>query len=191
MATNTGTTGTDDDERALIARVAAGNLAAFEQFYHAYVHRAYAFAYAIVGRPELAEEIAGDTMVEIWKSAHRYRGRARVSTWVFAIAHHRSLDAMRRKRFNVVPLDAAPVPAAYDTPASSLGDESAELDAALATLSPDHRAVLELTYTYDCTQAEIATIVNAPVATVKTRIFNAKRNLRAALERTSSQKDVS
>jgi RNA polymerase sigma-70 factor (ECF subfamily) len=192
MVTNAAQPGTDEDERALIARIASGDRPAFEQFYHAYVRRAYAFAYAIVGVPELAEEIAGDTMIEIWKSAHRYRGKARVSTWVFAIAHHRSLDAMRRKRFNVVPLDAAPVPAAYDPPAApQLGDESAELDAALATLSPDHRAVLELTYIYDCTQAEIATIVNAPVATVKTRIFNAKRNLRAALDRTSSQKDVS
>lgn len=183
----------DEAERALIARIAAGDRASFDTFYRAYVRRAYAFAFAVTGAAELAEEIAGDVMIEVWTSAHRYRGRARVSTWVFAIAHHRAIGALRRKRLNVVPLDNAPPQGAYDEPSRSarLGDESTALDAALETLSPDHRAVLELTFTYDCTQAEIATIVNVPLATVKTRVFHAKRNLRAALERNAQQKDVS
>jgi DNA-directed RNA polymerase specialized sigma24 family protein len=51
--------------------------------------------------------------------------------------------------------------------------------------------VLELAYTFDCTQAEIATIVNVPLATVKTRTFHAKRRLRAALERSSLRADAS
>jgi RNA polymerase sigma-70 factor (ECF subfamily) len=180
------------DERALIARIASGDRAAFETFYKAYVRRAYAFAYALTGTAELAEEIAGDTMFEVWKSAHRYRGRASVSTWVLAIAHHRTISALRRKRHNVVPLDQAPQTGVFDEPRSPrLGDGSATLEGALAVLSAEHRAVLELTFTFDCTQAEISAIVDAPVATVKTRVFNAKRLLRAALERSNARKDAS
>lgn len=176
--------GPDGEERALIARIAANDRAAFETFYHAFVRRVFVFVHGIVGARDLAEEITGDTMVEVWRGAQRYSGRARVSTWVFAIAHHRALSTLRRKHLNVVSLDAAPPVGVWDDASRGpLGDDSAPLATALATLSPQHRAVLELTYTFDCTQAEIATIVNAPLATVKTRVFNAKRRLRAALER--------
>jgi RNA polymerase sigma-70 factor (ECF subfamily) len=90
------TAAADADDRAVIARIAIGDRSAFETFYHAYIRRAHAFAYALTASPDLADEIASDTMVEVWKSAQRYRGRASVSTWVLAIAHHRTIDALRR-----------------------------------------------------------------------------------------------
>lgn len=183
----------DDPDRRLVARVAAGDRAAFETLYHTYIKRVLSYARGMVRSDELAEEIAGDTMVDVWRSAPRFAGRARVLTWILAIAHHRAIDQLRRKRVDVVALDSMleAVDPAGDPVESALrsGDQAA-IGAALATLSAEHRAVLELTYAQDLSQAEIALIVNAPVATVKTRVFHAKRKLRAALERAERREGI-
>ena len=126
--------GSDDGERTLIARIAANDPVAFETFYHAYVRRAFAFAFTLTGVTDLAEEIAGDTMVEVWRSAHRYTGRARVATGVFAIAHHRAIGMLRRKHVNVVPLDVANPDSvrSFVRQASALGRIDAIREAAVA-----------------------------------------------------------
>jgi RNA polymerase sigma-70 factor (ECF subfamily) len=81
------------------------------------------------------------------------------------------------------------VPAADASPeeAALRAADRRRLDAALATLSAEHRAVLELTYVEGFSQAEIAEIVSCPVATVKTRAFYAKQRLRDALAANAEQ----
>jgi RNA polymerase sigma-70 factor (ECF subfamily) len=177
---------TDADDRQLLGRIAAGDRAAFETFYHAYARRVLAYVRDVVHVAELAEEVTSDVMVAVWKSAARYGGRARVITWVLGIAHHKSLDALRRRGLASVPLDETlpdgEIARAPEAAFLALEDSS-RLEDALGTLSAEHRAVLQLMYAFGCSQNEIAGIVACPVATVKTRVFYAKRRLRDALER--------
>lgn len=181
---------TDDSaDRRLIARIAQQDRTAFEQFYGNYARRVLAFVRDIVGSREIAEEVTSDAMIAVWTSAKRYRGGSRVLTWVFGIAHHKALDAVRRVASRQLALQALPI-FATDTidPVDELLllEDRLMLDLALRALSADHRTVLQLMYGFGCSQAEIAEIVDCPVATVKTRVFHAKRRLRDELARAAA-----
>lgn len=183
----------DRVDRALVRRIAGGDREAFETLYDAHARRIFAYSRTVLGSTDGAEEVASDTLVHVWRSAKSYAGRARVLTWMLAIAHHRAIDVLRRKRLNVVPLEALAdvADASGDPLAAALraGDRDV-LDAALMLLSADHRAVLDLAFTHDCSYEDIAKIINVPIGTVKTRVFHAKRNLRAALDRAQAQEAI-
>ncbi len=174
----------DADDRRLLERIADRDRVAFEAFFHAHGGGVHRFVRDLVRDDGLAEELTSDVMVEVWRSAAKFGGRSRARTWLFGIAHHKAVDALRRRRAPLVPLDELlGVASATDDPADAAirVADRARLDGALATLSPDHRAVLELTYVEGFSQKEIAEIVDCPLATVKTRAFYAKARLRDAL----------
>ena len=174
----------DADDRGLLERIAARDKAAFETFFRAHGSGVHRFVRDLVRDDGLAEELTSDVMVEVWRNAGKYGGRSRARTWVFGIAHHKAIDALRKRRATFVPLDdLLGVAGAAETPeqAALRADDRRRLDAALASLSAEHRAVLELTYVEGFSQKEIAEIVDVPVATVKTRAFYAKQRLRDAL----------
>ncbi len=180
---------TDADDRRLLERIAACDRAAFETFFRAHGAAVHRFVRDLVRDDGLAEELTSDVMVEVWRNAGKYGGRSRARTWVFGIAHHKAVDALRRRRAPTVPLDELLGVAAGDDPAEAAlrAADRRRLDGALAALSAEHRAVLELTYVEGFAQAEIAEIVGCPVATVKTRAFYAKQRLRDALAATAEQ----
>lgn len=184
----------DADERRLVTRIGDRDRAAFETLYAAYARRVAAFVRDLVDSHDIADEVVADTMIAVWRSAARFRGQSRVATWVLGIAHHKALDALRRAGHAHVPLDS--IPESGYRYASDRADELLHLedrfalDLALRALSAEHRAVLQLMYGFGCSHAEIAAIVGCPVATVKTRVFYAKRNLRAALDRARAAEEL-
>ncbi len=152
-----------------------------------------AFVRDVVGSAELAEEVMSDAMVAVWLSASRYRGESRVVTWVLSIAHHKALDALRRRGLGHVALETVAELHAGDGASSDellRFEDRFTLDLALRALSAEHRTVLQLMYGFGCSQAEIATIIGRPVATVKTRVFYAKRRLRDQLERNAAAEEL-
>jgi RNA polymerase sigma-70 factor (ECF subfamily) len=174
----------DADDRDLLERIAARDKVAFETFFRAHGSGVHRFVRDLVRDDGLAEELTSDVMVEVWRNAGKYGGRSRARTWVFGIAHHKAIDALRKRRATVVPLDELlGVAGGAETPeeAALRADDRRRLDAAMTSLSAEHRAVLELTYVEGFSQKEIADIVDVPVATVKTRAFYAKQRLRDAL----------
>lgn len=174
----------DADDRRLLERIARRDRIAFESFFHAHGSSVHRFVRDLVRDDGLAEELTSDVMVEVWRSAGKFGGRSRARTWMFGIAHHKAIDALRRRRAEFVPLDAAlGVPDGGEGPeaAALRTDERRMLEEGLATLSPEHRAVLELTFVEGFSQKEVAEIVACPVATVKTRAFYAKQRLHDAL----------
>ncbi len=177
-----------------MTRIGSGDRAAFESLYVAYARRIAAFVRDVVVSNELTDEVVSDTMIAVWGSAARFRGQSRVATWVLGIAHHKALDALRRAGRPHVPLDSLP-----ERDCRGDGDPADELlrlehrfalDQALRALSTEHRTVLQLMYGFGCTHAEIAAIVGCPVATVKTRVFYAKRNLRDRLGRAHAAEEL-
>src|SRR5690349_19012064 len=87
----------DDRARALLDLVAAGNQTAYEELYRLLSRRVYAFVRRMIDNAESADEIMVDTMYEVWKTADRFRGDARVTTWVLGIARNKVLMAIRSR----------------------------------------------------------------------------------------------
>jgi RNA polymerase sigma-70 factor, ECF subfamily len=179
-----------------IQQIARGDRTAFERLYRAYQRPLFRYFLHFVHAIELAEELTNDVMIEVWKSAGRFKGRSKPSVWLFGIAYHKAMDALRRRRPPVVELHAVAETIAADArhaPEATAVRESVRSDvaAALATLSAEHRAVLVLTFNHGYAYNEIAQIVGCPVNTVKTRMFYAKKQLKETLERRGLRRDIS
>ena len=172
-----------DEEAALLARVAAEERDAFEALYRLYSPRLQRFVRGMIKQTALVEEILDDTMMVVWRKAYTFNHQSKVSTWIFAIAYRQSLKALKRL--------GAPEETDLDerTETSAPGPDDAlqqqevrkHLDDALHTLSPEQRAVMELTYYFGYACREIAEIMGCPFDTVKTRMFYARRKLKASL----------
>ena len=177
-----GKTVAQDDAR-LISRVMAGDRRAFEDLYRGYHPRLSHFLVRMLRRPALVEEVLNDTMLIVWNRADSYNGRSKVSTWIFAIAYRRALKALRK--WDEPMEDAFAERRASDEagPEQQLGQRqvNAVLSRAMADLSLDHRTVVDLAYFHEMGYREIADIMDCPVDTVKTRMYHARRNLRATL----------
>jgi len=172
-----------DEEAALLARVAAEERDAFEALYRLYSPRLQRFVRGMTKQTSLVEEVLDDTMMVVWRKAYTFNHRSKVSTWIFAIAYRQSLKALERSGA----LEETGIDERAD--ASAPGPDEAlqqqevrkHLDDALHTLSPEQRAVMELTYYFGYACREIAEIMGCPVDTVKTRMFYARRKLKASL----------
>jgi RNA polymerase sigma-70 factor (ECF subfamily) len=181
----------DAGDRRLLKQIAGRDRVAFETFFRTHGSAVHRFVRDLVRDDGLAEELTSDVMVEVWRSAARYGGRSRARTWVFGIAHHKAIDALRKRRTTLVPLDdllGAATDVTGPEEAALRAEERSRLDDALASLSAEHRAVLELTYVEGFSQKEIAEIVDCQIATVKTRAFYAKQRLRDALATAEHQR---
>jgi RNA polymerase sigma-70 factor (ECF subfamily) len=171
------------EETELLAGVRARDLRAFERLYRIYQPRLARFLFNLVQRPQLVEEVLNDTMMVVWDTAGSFRGTSKLSTWIFSIAYRKAIRARLRWPD---PVEEQP----FDARASNDPGPDEELQqqklhdallAAMDELSPDHRAVVDLTYFHGMGYREIADIMNCPVDTVKTRMFHARRRLKQAM----------
>ena len=166
----------DDADRAVLVRLANGELDALEELYDRYKTMAYSIAFRITNDATVAEDVVQDAFLGAWRNAARYiEGRGSVKTWLLAIVHHRAIDAVRRRRPTTDLPDAdLPPPEALRLP-DVWPDVAATLDAdtvqgALATLSDVQREAIELAYFGGLTQQEIAERTATPLGTVKSRM---------------------
>lgn len=166
----------DDADRAVLVRIADGELDALEDLYDRYKTMAYSIAYRITADAGLAEDVVQDAFLGAWRNAARYaEARGSVKTWLLAIVHHRAIDAIRRKKPTVELPEREEIPPASLQLPDVWAEVSADLDAdsikiALTTLSPVQREAIELAYFGGLTQQEIAARTGAPLGTVKSRM---------------------
>src|SRR5262245_63663290 len=136
-------------DRDLVDLIADGDRRAFESLYLR--HRSHVFRYLIrlTSNDSLAEEIANDVFLEVWRNAHRFELKAQVATWLVAIARYKALSALRRRSEAQIDEDAVAVitdPA--DDPETTADRESrhAILKKCLAKLQAAKRQVIDLVY---------------------------------------------
>ncbi len=179
---------TDEADRAALARIAGGELAALEDLYDRYKTMAYSIAYRITNDATLAEDVVQDAFLGAWRNAARYvEGRGSVKTWLLSIVHHRAIDAIRRRRPTTeLPEIDAGLPEALTLP-DVWAEVSASLDSvtvreALVALSDVQREALELAYFGGLTQQEIAERTGTPLGTVKSRMRLGLLAMRRSLE---------
>lgn len=180
------------DLATLLERSAGGDQASFAAFYDATAARAYGVALRVVRNPALAEEIAQDAYLEVWRTAGRFDpGRGSAWSWLMTIVHRRAVDRVRASHAAVRRDTAYGVrhrqvdhDATAETAHARL--EAQRVRAALATLSDAQREAITLAYFGGLSHAEVATIQRAPVGTAKTRIRDGLIRLRRTLEAPSA-----
>ena len=165
---------------ALIRRIAAGDQLAMRTLFARHRIPLYRWLLRIVRDETTAEDLLSDVFLDVWRQAASFEGRASVSTWLLAIARYKALSA-RRSRVDSE-LDeriASTIADPADNPEAALQkkNRSEVLRDSLATLSPEHGEVIDLVYYHGKSVKEVADIIGVGEATVKTRMFYARRKL--------------
>lgn len=176
-------------ELALLAGVKQGRRADFDALYRLYHPRLWRFLSPLMRQSDAIEEALNDTMMVLWQRADSFDGRSKLSTWIFGIAYRKGLKALSRQDLAVDEDEAPELADEGPGPAEqfSLSQLRGRLRGAMAELSPEHRAVVELCYFHDMAYGEIAEVVGCPPETVKTRMFYARRRLRLLLDDLAGQ----
>jgi RNA polymerase sigma-70 factor (ECF subfamily) len=176
----------DEDLMTLVDRKDA---AAFETFYDRHGGAAYSLAYRIVGDTKAAEDVTQEAFLSIWRSRAGYdRARGSVRGWVLGIVRNRAIDLLRRDSGPVPQLDHDDEAALEARPAPELTDVEAirretarQVRGVLAGLPREQSQVIELAYFGGFSHAEIASIVGAPLGTVKGRMRLGLERIRATM----------
>lgn len=176
---------TDSD---LIKACVPHNEEAFAVLYQRYEKRVFQYLMTIMNEASLAEETLVEVMLAIWKGLDTFQGQSKVSTWIFGIAHHKAVDALRkvtsRQRGGMPLEDIVETAESNENPLEDTQQKrmATLTNQALTTLSPDHREILHMAFYEELSYPEIAQLLGIPVNTVKTRVFYAKQQLKKNLQ---------
>ena len=184
------------DDAKVAAAAVVGAPEACEELVRRYERPIYGLIARMVRDEAQAEDLVQDTFLKMFRALGQYDQTLRFSSWLFRIAHNTAIDYLRQRRLLIAtpvddpddesdPLQALPDPLAVSPERSA---ERAELavavERALDRVRPDYRAVLVLRYQEGLEYQEIATIVGAPLGTVKTFLHRARRDLARELSAT-------
>jgi len=172
-------------DRELVTRVATGDRAAVRLLFMRHHARIYRFVARQTGSDMMADDIANEVFLELWRQAPSFEGRSEVSTWLLGIARFKALSMLRKRKEVAIDEDAAAaIPDGADSPEVALmkDDKAAALRRMVNALPEEHRTVIDLAYYHAKSVTEIGEIMSIPVATVKTRMFYARRKLGEALQ---------
>jgi RNA polymerase sigma-70 factor, ECF subfamily len=172
-------------DRALIARIAAREQAAFKALLVQHQVRIYRYLARRLRNDALAEELTNEVFTEVWLHADRYEGRANASSWLLGIAHNRMVSSLRKRREE--PWDEDKAGAIVDTgddpeTTAQKADKGKVIKNCIAKLSAAHREIIDLVYYHELSISEISSQLGIPEATVKTRMFYARKQLSDVLK---------
>jgi RNA polymerase sigma-70 factor, ECF subfamily len=175
---------TTSDE-VLIGRIANGDRLSMQVLFARHHVRVYRFVLRLVRNEATAEDLVSDVFLDVWRQAGTFAGRAAVSTWLLSIARFKALSTLRRRPEQELDDEMAEVMEDQaDDPEKALAkkEKGAALRQCLSKLSAEHREIIDLVYYHEKSVAEVAEIVGIPEATVKTRMFYARKKLSELLK---------
>jgi RNA polymerase sigma-70 factor, ECF subfamily len=175
---------TTSDE-VLIARIAGGDRLAMQVLFARHHVRVYRFVLRLVRNEATAEDLISDVFLDVWRQAGKFEGRSQVSTWMLSIARFKALSALRRRPEEELDDETAgAIEDQSDDPEATLAkkEKGAVLRKCLTGLSLEHREIIDLVYYHEKSVEEVAGIVGIPEATVKTRMFYARKKLSELLK---------
>ena len=167
-------------DEVLIAKIAKGDRSAMAALFTRYRVRVFKFVLRMVRNEAIAEELNSDVFLDVWRQAGTFEGRSAVSTWIFSIARFKALNALQRRGEEELDDDKADaIEDDADDPETVLAkkDKAAVLRQCLVELSAEHREIVNLIYYQHKSVEEVSGIVGIPEATVKTRMFYARKKL--------------
>jgi RNA polymerase sigma-70 factor (ECF subfamily) len=181
--------GSNDAEAVLMRRIVQRDRIAFQELYLIYHRRLARFLLRLTTRHDLIEEVINDSLWVVWRKAGEFRGQSTISTWIMGIAYRRALKTLRSRRTKEWFIDlVAQLPTtAVDSREHDVNHDW--LSHALGELPLEQRSALELAYLYGHSCEEIADIMDCPVNTVKSRMFQARHKLQGILPRLAGPQD--
>ena len=186
----------DVSELDLVKQCQAGQTEAFDQLVTRYRTRVFAMIYNMVHNEQDAWDLAQDSFLKAWKSIKRFQGKSSFYTWIYRIVMNVTIDWLRKKQvkgtgaefddaIQLKEIDPASrtVPRADALPHERMEQNEirARIDAAIAQLSPEHRAVILMKETEDMQYHEIAEALGCSIGTVMSRLFYARKKLQNLL----------
>lgn len=173
------------EDRALIARIAAREQTALKALMAQHQTRVYRYLARRLRNDAMAEELTNEVFTEVWLHADAFEGRASASTWLLGIAHHRMVSKLRKRREEPWDEEKAGVIADFsDDPeiAAQKADKAKIIRLCIGKLSEAHREIVDLVYYHEMSISEISSQLGIPEATVKTRMFYARKQLSDVLK---------
>ena len=172
--------GESSSDDTLIRRIAEGDQLAMRTLFGRHRVALYRWLLRLVGDEALSEDLLSEVFLVVWRQAASFEGRSSVSTWLLAIARNKAVST--RRRLADAELDEesiSNVPDTADDPEVALlkKNRAELLRQSIARLSPEHREVIDLVYYHGKAVTEVAEIVGINAATVKTRMFYARKKL--------------
>ena len=191
-------------DTALISRCQENDVAAFDEVVARYKHKIFNYIFRMIGDSDEAEDLTQEVFVKMYLSLATFRSEASLNTWLYRIAGNLCIDSHRKRTRRQNALGGATIslsePAAGEAsaedggPGRDVADRSyepfgmlarieldAQIQAALARLPEKMRQVVVLHDIEDMPYEEVASVVGCPLGTVKSRLFNARMQLRDLL----------
>ena len=170
----------DISDELLLMNVAKGDKAAMHILFARHRERVLRFIIRLVRNPGIAEDIVSQVFLDVWRSANKFENRARVSTWLLSIARFKAFSSLRQRRHeNIDQPGVLEIVDEADTPDVAVDRSQAYgiLHRCLEGLSPAHREIIDLFYFREHPVAEVSRIAGISEATVKSRLFYARKQL--------------
>ncbi|MGQ0384725.1 MAG: RNA polymerase sigma factor [Gammaproteobacteria bacterium] len=167
---------------AIIDLIRAGRAEeAFERLMPAYRRRVFGLGYSMLRDRSAAEDLAQEVFVKLWQALPKYDGRARLSTWIYAITRNAAISALRGRRRSVSISDPAVLDEAEAVAAPPAAGEDPAIWRQVEALPEKQRQAVILYYQDERPVEEVAEMLGMPVNTVKTHLHRARASLAAAL----------
>src|SRR5688500_12676255 len=165
----------DPDPRT-VQRARRGDLLAFEDLVREFQADAFRFAWHLTRDRQMAEDVTQEAFLRAFRFLGGFRGDRKFGSWLFSIVRNCAMDALRSRRRSDAPWE--------DQMASrSVADPTArvELEAALRSVSTEHREAFLLVEVFGLSYQETADVLGVAVGTVKSRMFRARQALCLAI----------
>lgn len=185
------------DDREIVLLALEGRERGFKELVRRYERPIFSLVFRMVRDRELAEDLAQEAFVKVFRALDQYDPAHRFSSWLFKVAHNVAVDHLRRKQLDTVSIDGSPhgdpadgsrdsgisLPSTLESPEEftenrELGDR---IEQAIGRLRPDYRAAVLLRHVEGYSYEEVAEIMEVPLGTVKTYIHRARGELRTIL----------
>ena len=174
-----------------IQRIQAGDTACFACLLDKYGRPVHSLILKVVRNREDAEELAQDVFMKVFKNLSSFKGECSFSTWIYRIAYNTAISETRKKKHEFLAIEESVInnvseqevaEALGRTDRTDSSDQIQMLDAALAQLPPDERAIILLVYMKEKTIDEVATITGLTASNIKVKLHRIRKKLFVVLK---------
>ncbi|SFH71476.1 RNA polymerase sigma-70 factor, ECF subfamily [Tindallia magadiensis] len=173
-----------DDQ--IVKKILQGETVFFEELVSRYRKPVFSICYRMVRQREESEDLAQEVFVKAYRHLNQYNPERKFSSWILKIATNTTIDALRKKRLETIPLEEEIETHREDASAEKtfLQQEARqEIEIAIDRLPQDYRIVVLLYHQQGKSYQDIAEILDIPLSMVKNRLFRARKILKTELKK--------